>query len=150
MVFQELPASQALSVAKRTARVRFFDRVQWLRIALVSALITGLVFFTYLRSLGAGHQVEHARAMALACLTAASAGITASLSRLRTRVSRIMVAVTLGTSLLFIQVPALARLLHLSSLHVDDWAFALGGALLLGVPSFFQGSFRRALEARRR
>lgn len=43
---------------------------------------------------GAGYDVEHARAMALAALTIASAGITAVLSRLRSRMAWCIVMIT--------------------------------------------------------
>jgi len=64
-------------------------------------------------------------AMALVVLTVASAGITANLSRLRTRAAWIMVGGTVALSWLFVQTPLLAGFLHLRPLHSDDWLFAI-------------------------
>jgi len=133
LVFQELPAVGTLAPLRRSGRVRFFDRSHWLMIAAVGGFATIAVLAGYLRSLGTGHDVEHARAMAIAALTAISAGITVKLTRLRTRASRVMVATTLASSLALIQVPALARLLHVKPLHADDWAVALASGLAIAL-----------------
>jgi Ca2+-transporting ATPase len=90
---------------------------QWIAILGVGILVTVVVAATYVRSLGAEFDVGHARAMAIVALTAASAGITAGLSGLRGRMARILVLATLLLSLLLVQVPQLAALLHLRPLH---------------------------------
>jgi Ca2+-transporting ATPase len=135
LVFQEMPGDGRLGPAAHTRRLRFFSTPQWLTIIAVGAAVTVVVTFSYLRSLGAGYDVEHARAMALVTLTMASAGITANLSRLRSRAARWMVAGTIALSLLFVQAPELAAFLHLKPLHVDDWALAVGGGLLASLLS---------------
>ena len=66
--------------ARRPAR--FFTRGEWALILASGLLLTAVVVFGYDRSLGSGG-VEHARAMALATLTLASAALAATLSRLR-------------------------------------------------------------------
>lgn len=132
LVFQDLPAADRLAPLGRRRAARFFSNADWLRIALVGAMLTAMVSAGYARSLGAGGDVAHARAMALALLTTASAGITAALSRLRTRSARGVTAATLALSAALIQIPSLAHLLHLQPLHLDDWGLALAGALLVG------------------
>jgi len=119
----------------RNQRLRFFNWPQWCTIAAVGAAVAAIVMFSYLRSLGAGLDVEHARAMALVALTVASAGITANLSRLRTRAAWIMVGGTLALSVLFVQTPLLAAFLHLQSLHFDDWLLAIAGGLIASLLS---------------
>jgi len=135
LVFQDLPSDQRLAPAIGRGRLRFFNRIQWLTIAAVATLLTVAITVTYLRSLGAGFDVEHARAMALVLLTAASAGITAYLSRLRSYTARVTVVSTMGLSVLLVQTPALAALLHLKPLHGDDWLLAVGGGLLAALLS---------------
>jgi len=144
LVFQELPASELAPAAGQRVE-RFFSRADWVRIVLVGVLLTGLIAAGYERSLGAGRNVEHARAMALGMLTTASAVLTAALSGLRTRTARVVVAATLALSGLLIQINALARLLHLQPLHADDWGAALAGALLVGLPVLLR--LRRAAPA---
>ena len=135
LVFQELPSDHRLAPATRAGRLRFFNRTQWLTIAAVAILVTVGITVTYLRSLGAGYDIEHARAMALVLLTAASAGITACLSGLRSYAARGMVLGTMALSVLLVQTPALATLLHLKPLHSDDWLLAVSGGLLAALLS---------------
>lgn len=138
LVFQELPAGSRLGPLRRGMRLRFFGPGQWLVILLVAALLTGVVSLSFLRGLDQGYDVDHARAIALVALTCASAGITAGLTRLRTRSAQAMVAATLLLSCLLVQLPWLAQLLHLKPLDADDWALALGGGVLAGVLAWSQ------------
>ena len=62
--------------------------------------------------------------MALAVLTLSSATLTATLSRFRSTASRVIVASSIGLSLVLTQVPFLAGALPLEPLHADDWAIA--------------------------
>lgn len=130
LVFQASPSVHELLPVKRRARLTFFDRGQWATILVAGLVVTVIVGGSYLRSLGAGYDVEHARAMAMVVLTTASAAFTASLTRLRGAVARIVVIATMGLSVLLVQTPGLAALLHLKPLHVDDWMLAIGGGLL--------------------
>jgi Ca2+-transporting ATPase len=129
LVFQNLPLSEGLARSRPRRSASFFRRRDWVLIAIVGGLITLLVVVGYVRSLGAGRDVEHARAMALAALTVSSAMLTVYLSRLRTGMSRLIAGCTIASSLLLIQVPPLAMLLHLQPLHWDDWATAVAGSL---------------------
>jgi len=133
LVFQELPPGNTLGPLRRSDRLKFFDWQQWIVIALGAALLTGIVGVSFLRGLEHGYDVDHARAIALVALASASAGITAGLTRLRTRAALTMVAATLVVSVLLVQTPWLAHLLHLRPLDADDWAIVLGGAVAVGV-----------------
>lgn len=130
LVFQNLPSRGRLEPIHRGRRIRFFGPWEWLGIVSVGALITGMLVFGYDRSLGAGHDVEHARAMALVALTVASATVTAALSGLRTATAWTVVLVTVTMSILLVQIPSLSAWLHVTPLHGDDWAIAVGGGLL--------------------
>jgi Ca2+-transporting ATPase len=117
----------------RGGRRRFFSGREWAAIVITGGLITAMVVAGYVRSLGEAGEVGHGRAMALAVLTLASAGVTASLSRLRTWSARLVSAGTVALSVACIQTPGLASLLHLQRLHLDDWVTAGAGGLLTGV-----------------
>ena len=132
LVFQGLPSPDRFGPIDRSRTVRFFSRSEWLLIVVVGSLVTVLVTAGYVRSFEAG-DVDHGRAMALAVLTLSSAVITAALSRLRTTASRVIVAGTIGLSLVLTQVQPLATALHLEPLHADDWAIAGIGSLLVGI-----------------
>jgi len=120
LVFQNLPESTVLGAHPTPQRLRFFNVAQWLSIIAVGGVVTLVVLASYDRSLGAGYDVEHARAMALVALTVASAGIAAVLSRLRGAAARIIVAATVAASVIFVQVPVLSAALHLRPLHIQS------------------------------
>jgi len=146
LVFQELPAGGRLGPLRRSVRLQFFGWVQWVVIVLVAALLTAVVGLSFLRGLVHGYDVDHARAIALVALTSASAGITAGLTRLRTRAARTMVAATLLLSYLLVQMPWVASLLHLKPLDVDDWALALGGGVLAGILAWSPSWWSRPID----
>jgi Ca2+-transporting ATPase len=134
LVFQEMPPRVRLARTPRRASGAFFSRSKWVTIALVGSLLTIGIVAAYDRSLGAGRDVEHARAMVLVAMTFASVGVTAVLTGMRTRVARIVAGASLAVALLVVQVPILAQRLHLSPLHVDDWGVGAGVAALCCVP----------------
>jgi predicted Co/Zn/Cd cation transporter (cation efflux family) len=103
---------------------------EWLLIAVIGALITALIMWSYERSLLPGGRVEHARAMAMVVLSCASASATAVLSRLRTKSAWLIVFATIGTSVALVQIPWFAGHLSLDPLHRDDWVIAACGGLL--------------------
>jgi Ca2+-transporting ATPase len=132
LVFQELPQKRLERVhrARPRRKARFFERGDWLSIALVGALGTLLVSLSFDRSLGADADVDHARAMALVALVGFGVALTASLSGLRTRTSLVVTVASLGLAVLLVQTPGLSALVHMSPLHLDDWALALSGGFL--------------------
>jgi Ca2+-transporting ATPase len=81
--------------------------------------------------------------MALVALTVASAGITAALSGLRGSAARLLVGLTLLSSLALVQTPWLASLLHLAPLHLDDWLIAIGGGLAAAAIPALSGIVRK-------
>ena len=129
LAFQDLPRSGPLSPVSHQRHARFFSRSAWWGIAVVGMLVSAAVVWSYLHALGADRNVEHARAMALTVLLAASAGITIGLTRLRQAAARWLVFGTLASQGLLVQVDGLSRWLNLQPLHAMDWALA-GGALL--------------------
>jgi Ca2+-transporting ATPase len=134
LVFQESPPNDRLDAMAR-APTRFFSSWEWLVIGVVGVLVTAVVLLAYDRSLGLLRDVEHARATALLVLTVASSTIVAGLSGLGTRIASIIVAATVGSAVLLIQVPVFAHRLHLAPLHIDDWLVASAGGFLAAVLS---------------
>jgi Ca2+-transporting ATPase len=144
LVFQKTPSGDGLARAGATRRPRFFSPADWAVILGVGLLLAAVVALGFVRGLGGDARVAHARAMAMACLTFASAAIAVLLSGVRTRIARVVVAATLVSPVLFVQVPALARRLHLEPLHLDDWAIAvLGGLFAVCVPPALRALARR-------
>jgi len=143
LVFQEMPVDEQLLPQAKTKRLRFFLLREWLVIATVGTLVTLLIMLGYERSLGIGHEVEHARAMTLITLTSFSGMLTLLLSGWSNRMARIIAFCTIGVSLLLVQTPVLSHLLHLKPLHIDDLLLAAGGALSISLFAWI-GRFRRA------
>jgi Ca2+-transporting ATPase len=134
LAFQEQPPRGVMPAARpRSARGMFAPR-EWATIASVGALVTLLIVIGYDRSLGAGREIEHSRAMALVILTTASAAATAALSGLRTSAARWMPAASIALAAALVQTPALAARIHLQPLHLDDWALAAAGGALTCTP----------------
>ena len=129
LVFQELPANEQLGWAPPHRPASFFSRRDWAVIAGMGALVTVLIVLGYVDS--AGRNVQHGRAMALAGLTLVSATVTATLSRLRTWISRLVTGGTVVLSVALIQFPSLASRLHIEPLHLEDWGWALAGSVLV-------------------
>jgi len=147
LVFQQLPASARLLPVQRDGRARFFGALEWTLIGAVGLLVTAVTVFGYDYALGTGREVEHARAMAITALVAASAIITVSLAGLRTLSARVIVAASLAGLLVIVQVPWLSARLHLMPLHPDDLAIAAAGGMLAGIGAF---AARMALGRRSR
>lgn len=122
LAFQDLPAEGPLAAVRRGRQARFFSRATWCAVGLLGALVGILVVWSYLRALGADRDVGHARAMALAMLLAASAGITAGLTKLRRAAAGWLVAGTLLSLGVLLQAPMTSRLLNVRPLHASDWA----------------------------
>ena len=122
LAFQNLPAVGPLAPVQRLERARFFSADAWVFIGLAGGIVSVAVIWSYLHALGADRDVEHARAMALSVLLAASAGTTAGLTRLREVAARWLVAATLASVGTLVQIPWLSRMLHLRPLHATDWA----------------------------
>ncbi|HET7342806.1 MAG TPA: HAD-IC family P-type ATPase, partial [Methylomirabilota bacterium] len=131
LAFQIGGAGRALAPVRAHT---FFARSDWARVLTAGAVLTGAVIAGYARGLGDGGDVEHARALAMATLALGSAAVTAVLTRLSDRLARLVVAGTIGLSAALIQAPPLALRLHVSPLHLDDWALGLAGALLAAAP----------------
>ena len=100
-------------------------------------MLTLILLWNYEHALGIERDVEHARAMAMASLLIASGAMMISLTRLRSTASRVIVAFTLTSLALLVQVPILSQLLHLRPLHGLDWLIAAAGGLSVGAAAHF-------------
>lgn len=130
LVFQQISAADELEIVNRQSTLRFFDLKEWAVIGLVGGLVTLLVMLGYYYSLGPGNDVEHARSMAMVSLVITSAAVTAALSGLHSRSAVVAVASTVASAVVVVQLPPIAALLHMNSLHLLDWTYAaLGGSL---------------------
>jgi Ca2+-transporting ATPase len=143
LVFQTRPGGGTIPRGRPRRETRLFSRADWAVIAGVGALLTVLVVVAYVWSVDASGDVEHGRAGALAVLTLSSALVTLALSRLRTMAGAVVALVTIVVSAALIQTPPSARLLGLAPLHVDDWALAALGALLVASVPLAADALRR-------
>ncbi len=132
LVFQDPPPVKRMAPVSRGHRAGFYDRWAWVVIVLVGAVVTAATVMSYEHALGVNRDVEHARAIALAVLVVASVTITGSLSGLKTWTAQIIVAAAVTSLILLVQVPALARLVHLRPLHLADWAIAAAAGVASG------------------
>ena len=143
LVFQDLPTSEHLMPTERDAQPRFFATRAWIMIGFSGLLLAAIISIGFERSLGPANDVEHARSMALGALIGASAAITAALSGLRNWTARIVVAGSLASLLLLVQVPFLAELVHLRPLHLLDWGLVATAATVAGLLALVVGRLVR-------
>ncbi|MCK6450902.1 MAG: cation-transporting P-type ATPase [Alphaproteobacteria bacterium] len=143
LVFQQTAVPGRLDAVGRDAAPGFFAWREWSIIAAVATVVTIVILWAYVRSLGALGDVEHARTMALVALIVASATITAGLTRMASAMAALVVALTVGSAVLLVQMPTVAALLHLKPLHADDWLVAVSSGVVTGM-------FAALLPARRR
>ncbi|HEX5685018.1 MAG TPA: cation-transporting P-type ATPase [Ideonella sp.] len=136
LAFQDLPVQGPLAPVQRHRRARFFSGASWLGIGLVGGLVSGAVVWSYLHALGTDHDVEHARAMALAMLLLASAAFTCGLTLLRQAVARWIVFGTLASVVALVQIPAVSHLLSLRPLHATDWVLLAIASALVALLTF--------------
>ncbi|HJV59612.1 MAG TPA: cation-transporting P-type ATPase [Albitalea sp.] len=133
LAFQDMPRVGPLAAVRRHRRARFFSTGSWLGMGLVGALLSGAVVWSYLHALGADRDVEHARAMALTVLLATSAGITTGLTKLSAATARWLVAGTLASIAVLVQIPWVSRVMDLRPLHGTDWALAAMAFAAIGM-----------------
>lgn len=149
LAFQDLPRQGPLAPVRHERRARLFSGEAWLGIALVGALASAGVVWSYLHALGADRDVEHARAMAMTMLLVTSAGATLGLTGLRRATAGWLVLGTLLPLGLFVQVPEISRLMNLRPLHAMDWVFAGMALAATAAVTFALGSrWRQPLAVR--
>ena len=90
------------------------------------------------------NDADTARTMAIAVLVVASATITAILSGLHSWSARIIVAASILSLVVLVQVPVLAGLLHLQSLTARNWMIAVAAGAFSAAASFLQPGARSA------
>ncbi len=127
----QLPAHDG--AASSTPTRSFYAPALARRVLGASAWLTLALGLGYWRSLGHFHDVEHARAMAMAVLTLGSATTGAVLTRLATTASRVVCALTAAISVGLIQLSLASDPLRLHALHWDDWALAAAVNVVLAL-----------------
>lgn len=148
LVFQEAPTQKTLHRQRKQRKAEFYGRWEWATIAATGLVIFAFIAAGYFRSLGIENNVEHARANALAILTFSSAGITAALSRLRSRVAWLTVVLTVVTTVAAIQTPLFYQLLDLQPLHWPDWIFVVFATSVAAMVTVFRDLFDKKKKSR--
>jgi len=122
LAFQESSKTTELPRVSKHRTATFFSGNLWAAIIVLGSLVVVGILAGYLVGLhGADHAIVHARSVAISMLIVSSAGFTAGLTRLQGRTSKFLVAATLSSLVLCIEIPALGALLGLEPLHWDDW-----------------------------
>jgi Ca2+-transporting ATPase len=149
LVFQDRPPPGRMAPVRRGHGAGFYGLRRWAVIVLAGGVITVATVLSYEHAFGVLRDVEHARAIALAVLTVAGATITAVLAGFGNWAARIVVVASIGSLLMLVQIPALAALVHLRPLHLQDWAIAVAAGVGSGALSLlFKLRGRGALSNR--
>jgi Ca2+-transporting ATPase len=149
LVFQELPTTDQLLPMEKGGAARFFSGRSWLAIGFAGLLLAAILSGVFEYALGPENAVEHARSLALGALIIASAAITLTLSGLRNRAAWVTASGSLASLVLLVQVPVLARLMHLDPLHAGDWGLVLAiGVVATGLALAVKSSMAIGVAAR--
>lgn len=134
LVFQNAARSDVLQYRPSTGVQHFFGFRRIVVIVLTGLFVTALIYISYVRSLGVGRDIEHARAMAMAVLIFGGVSITAVLSQFRSRTALVLMGGAALSAFIFIQEPQLSALTQLSPLHLEDWLIAGLGGVFVSLP----------------
>lgn len=127
--FQKLVRPEDLKKVKPQAQ--FFTLKETLIMTTEATAILVAVVYFYLQGIKEGKSEAHARANALAVLCFWSIALVIRGTRLQNNASRAVVAGTLASLVVFIQIPMFATFFHLSPLDLQDWVGAV--AIVTGV-----------------
>lgn len=131
--------------AARGHATHLFSRGEIARIVASGLLLAILAGVLYARALPGG--VEHARALALTVVTFGSAAFALARGAGRTGAGRLVVGASVASTVLFTEVPAVAGVLHLRPLDLDDAVLSALGALLCALPLWLGVGEERAVRA---
>ncbi|MGE0094523.1 MAG: cation-translocating P-type ATPase [Alphaproteobacteria bacterium] len=132
LVFQNLPKSTRLAMARRVRDVRFFSAQSWGVIVVSGLTIAAVISAAFEYALFAEYSVEQARAFALALLIGANMAVTAVLSGAKTWTAKILVVGSGISAIVLIELPPVAKFVHMAPLPMAAWAAAVCGGLLAG------------------
>src|SRR5690606_38795492 len=114
------------SVEKRKPYTAFFHRSEFVSISLLGLAAAAAIGLSFILGLNESVDVGHGRAKAMVAITFWSAGTLAGLTRLRNKSSLVIFGMTILSTVVLVQVPSFARVLHLTPLHATDWITSVG------------------------
>lgn len=118
------------SVEKRKPYTAFFHRSEFVSISLLGLAAAAAIGLSFILGLNESVDVGHGRAKAMVAITFWSAGTLAGLTRLRNKSSLVIFGMTILSTVVLVQVPSFARVLHLTPLHATDWITSVGMVLV--------------------
>jgi Ca2+-transporting ATPase len=114
----------------RQSKKSFFSRADIIAVVTIALALTAVMGLSFVAGLSENMGEGHARAKALVMLTFWSAGTVAVFSRFKTLASILIVACTLLSTVVLVQIPFTAQILKLEPLHLTDWAAICGWVAL--------------------
>lgn len=131
LVFQDLPQSDKLEPIKQDSKIHLFSKKDILSIILVGIVSTACVVLGDIIIVHFFNDERHARAFVLASLGLISTALTIGLSKLKTRVSQVIVGLTIISSVTFVQLPVISEFLSMGALRYIDWSVILATSVII-------------------
>jgi Ca2+-transporting ATPase len=148
LAFQHAAAREPDPAPRRGRAEVFFDARGWISIAASGALLSAFLTAAYFRAATGG--ADHARAMAIATMSAGSAALVLALTRFSTRTATLVALATLASSVVLLETRGLSHSLHTTPPNLAEWGIALGSGLVSVLPLFAWAGTRRGLDPGRR
>lgn len=111
----------------------FFSRKELLKLLFIGTAFTLVVILNYVYALREISDLGHARARIMWMLCLWSISLIISLGNLRSMAPRLICCLTLGLSVVLIQVPSVSTILHLTPIHFPDWLVLVPSVLVFAV-----------------
>jgi len=124
-------------------RKSFFSRRDIVFIFAIALSFTAFLIFSYVTGVLENQDVGHGRAKSMALLSFWSAAIVIVLTKGRTLTSKFLIMITLVTSIVLIQNQWLAKILHLTPLHIFDWGKVFAIALVFLIILFLSNRTKK-------
>ncbi|MFA7612792.1 MAG: cation-transporting P-type ATPase [Candidatus Caldatribacteriota bacterium] len=115
----------------------FFTKKDSLVILTMGLSLTGIVILFFIAGVSENQSIDHGRAEVMALLSLWSAGLVLALTKGRTLASKVLMIVTVFSTVVLVQNKWFAKALHLNSLHGIDWIKIVSIVLLFVIALSF-------------
>jgi Ca2+-transporting ATPase len=111
----------------------FFNKKETVAILTIGISLTAIIILSFIAGVSENQNIEHGRAKVMTILSFWSAGLVMVLTKGKTLTAKLLMIITILSSVILIQTKIFSQALHLTPLHILDWVkvFAIILAFLI-------------------